>query len=160
MSAYCHMSPEVEMRTRESQRYSRGGLRDVGRGNADPPARLLRRRIAQADVAAGLDHHPRDAVLASTAIASSTAYPLAIPPRSKRMFGLSSSTVCRSRVEPNEPVADPRQGLLERFGRGEFFCLPGAAPEVDHRADRDIERPLAIARKAPGRGPAPATGRR
>jgi len=35
----------------------------VGRRDADAPTGFVRRRIAQADVSARLDHHPRDAAL-------------------------------------------------------------------------------------------------
>ena len=72
------------------------GLLTFGdRGDIDGPGVLARRRVAAGDVAGGGDQRPGDgrACPGAASSASSAAYPLAMPPRSSCMPGVSSRTV-------------------------------------------------------------------
>ena len=137
------------------QNVARGRPASVERNDRDGPARLARRRIARADVAAGIDQCARDAA-ASAALAAlrRRRSPWRCPPGRAACSALAAGAVCWFASSSRMAIADRGAGFCQPLGRRHFLLPAGAAPQADIGSDGDVERAARFARPGPATGPA------
>jgi len=89
-----------------------------GRGDADPPARPLRRRIADGQIAAALDHRPRKPLRPQRPQRLLRGEALGHAAEINPHIGLQQLGGALGRVEPQQPMAGDFAGGLEPVGVG------------------------------------------
>src|SRR5690606_14780785 len=127
-----------------------GAVRLFERGDADAPALLSRRRIAGHDVAGGGAQGSGEAVLAKDAEGFIGRVSLGNAAEIEPHVLLPQLDGPRLLIDEDVLISHTLESGLQGRGVGELLFSAGPPPQVDHRADGDVERSVARLRELEG----------